>query len=369
MTFRNKLSQIWFNIHRDLFPLIEDQIGELSPLHKRLVSVLELIRFEQHIADSSWNLGRPSYNRRAFARAFVAKVVFKLTTTKQLVEYLKKDKQLLAICGFDANKKVASLSTFSRAFQEFTDSQLPDRVHQALIKEMYEGEIVGSVIKDSTPINARERPLKKKKSKKRIRTTRRKGELNRRQKQLQEVNHNIMIDALPKNCDIGMKKSGKGIHLAWIGYKLHIATDIHCVPLAAIVTSASLNDCEVAIPLAAKCNQVVTNLYDVMDAAYDHPEIKEHSLSLNHVPIIDKCPPNKAKKIEIESEKLAKKTLNFKTPEDLRYLERFPTERVNSLYKNHYGGKSLTYRGHSKVFCEVMFGILALAGTQLLNLM
>lgn len=369
MTLRNKLSQTWNNIYNDLFPFVEDQIGKLSPENKKLVAILELIRIEKFIKSRSWDLGRPSYSRRAFACAFVAKFVLKLSTTVQLVKYLKLDKQLRAICGFDSNKKVPSVATFSRVFKEFSDYKLPERVHQALITETYEGEIVGYVVKDSTSLEARERPIKKKKTtKKRSSGKRPKGELNRRQKQLQQSNLDEIIDQLPKRCDIGMKKSGKGIHLAWIGYKLHIASDTNCVPLAAILTSASLNDCEVAIPLAKKCDLVVDNFYDLMDAAYDHPEIKQHSLSLNHVPIIDKCPINKAQKNEKEAEKLAKRTLNFKTAEDSRYDERFPVERVNALYKHNYGGKTLSYRGYHKIYCEVMFGLLALAGSQLLNL-
>ena len=33
--------------------------------------------------------------------------------------------------------------------------------------------------------------------------------------------------------------------------------------------------------------QRVTNLYDLMDSAYDAPQIREQSCALEHVPIID----------------------------------------------------------------------------------
>src|SRR5476649_2458119 len=85
---------------------------------------------------------------------------------------------------------------------------------------------------------------------------------------------------LPKLCDKGMKKSAQGYTMIWKGYKLHAAVDDHCVPLAVIITSASLNDCEAAIPLAIKSDRVAKNLYDLMDAAYYHPEIMEHSILL-----------------------------------------------------------------------------------------
>src|SRR5581483_11300050 len=107
---------------------------------------------------------------------------------------------------------------------------------------------------------------------------------SRRQKQLQESDVNKMIEELPKACDKGMKKSAQGYTKIWKGYKLHAAVDDHCIPLAVIVTSASLNDCEAAIPLMTKANRAGKNLYHLMDAAYDHPEIKERSVSLGSVP-------------------------------------------------------------------------------------
>ena len=95
-----------------------------------------------------------------------------------------------------------------------------------------------------------------------------------------------MLELLPTECDKGMKKCSLGYTTIWKGYKLHAAVDDHCIPLAVIVTSASLNNCEAAIPLAVKSHRVVTNLYDLMGAAYDHPEIKEHSVKLGHVPVM-----------------------------------------------------------------------------------
>ena len=69
--------------------------------------------------------------------------------------------------------------------------------------------------------------------------------------------------------------------------KLHIdAADGH-IPVSCILTSASVHDSQAAIPLAQITNQRVTNLYDLMDSAYDAPIISEHSKSLGHVPIID----------------------------------------------------------------------------------
>jgi hypothetical protein len=45
-----------------------------------------------------------------------------------------------------------------------------------------------------------------------------------------------------------------------------------------------VHDSQVALPLATMSAQRVTNLYDLMDAAYDTQIIREHSQSLGHQP-------------------------------------------------------------------------------------
>ena len=83
----------------------------------------------------------------------------------------------------------------------------------------------------------------------------------------------------------------------WTGYKLHIDTADGDIPITCLLTSASLHDSQVAIPLATLTAGRVTSLYDLMDSAYDAPEIAQRSHALGHVPIIDKNPrsaPGKA---------------------------------------------------------------------------
>lgn len=369
MSFSNTLSKFWYNVQSVLFPMLEKDIGKLSKKYKKLAAILDLVRIEEFITSKTYIEGRPLKDREAIARAYIAKIILKIHYTKDLIEKLNSDMQLRNLCGFKHLPKIPSESTFSRAFNEFAKIKLPERVHQELINKYYKDEVLENVVTDSTPIEAREKHLRKEKVKsKTIKRVKKKknGELNRRQKQLLEPDLNKMIDDLPIHCDKGMKKSAQGYTKAWKGYKLHVAITDDCIPLSAIVTSASLNDCEVAIPLSKKCKNI-TNLYDIMDAAYDHPEIKEHSRSLGHIPIIDQCPHSRAQKIEKEAEKSRKKSLRFKTVEDIRYAQRFKTERFNALYKDYYGGRTIVYRGHSKVSCQIMFGLLAITGSIIIN--
>jgi len=62
--------------------------GELSEKQRQLVSILELIRIESLSGRSgSWR-GRPEKRSRQIARGFVAKAVYNMATTRQLLERL-----------------------------------------------------------------------------------------------------------------------------------------------------------------------------------------------------------------------------------------------------------------------------------------
>lgn len=123
-----------------------------------------------------------------------------------------------------------------------------------------------------------------------------------------------------------------------------------------------------AIPLAKMTANRTTNLYDLMDAAYDAGEIKQYSRSLGHVPLIDVHPrSNKVLKEELASEAKRLRSINFQMPQALRYNQRTASERVNGRLKDEFGGRNVRVRGHAKVFCPLMFGVLALMADQLLR--
>ena len=107
---------------------------------------------------------------------------------------------------------------------------------------------------------------------------------------------------------------------------------------------------------------------DLMDAAYDAAEIRAHSESLGHVPIIDVNPRNSAAlKRDLQQEAKARRTLGQMYAKGVRYRERSTVERVNGRLKDEFGARQVRVRGHSKVLCHLMFGILALTVDQLLR--
>jgi hypothetical protein len=295
-----------------------------------------------------------------------------------LIDRLKSDQQLRRICGWERKSDIPKEWTFSRAFAEFSESRLPERVHEALIARSYAGEIVGHISRDSTAIEAREKPLKKeskepeeKKPKKRGRPKKgeqRTKEPKRLERQIAGMSLSEMLKDLPKACDVGTKRNSKGYKSSWIGYKLHIDAADGGIPISCILTSGSSHDSQSAIPLAAMTSQRVTNLYDLMDSAYDAPQIHDYSRQLGHVPLIDIHPRrDKALKEELANESKRRKVANYQTAEKQRYNERGTVERVNGRLKDEFGGRMVRVCGHAKVMCHLMFGILALTADQLLS--
>ncbi|MDQ7001985.1 MAG: transposase [Ghiorsea sp.] len=373
-----ELSQIWGRIQVSLFPQLEEALGELSKKEMQLITILEFIRIEEHIKSYTYRSpGRPLLDRAAIARSYVAKMVYKIPYTNMLVDRLRSDKRLRQICGWEYRHQVPSESVFSRANAEFSESELPTRVHQALIQEQYSDVVVGHISRDSTKINAREKVVKKQElpvapAKKRGRP--KKGEerpkkMTRLEKQHSGMPLKEMLDDLPTDCNVGTKRNSKGHTSSWVGYKLHIDAADGGVPITCLLSSASMHDSQAAIPLAHMTSKRVDNLYDLMDAAYDCPQIHDCCRQLGHVPIIDVNPRgNKALKQSIELEAKACRTIGHKFAKSVRYNERSTVERVNGRLKDEFGGRYIRVRGAAKVMCHLMFGILALTADQLMRM-
>ena len=371
------LSDCWRRIQGDLFPWLEEELGPLSDKHKQIITVFEVARIEVFVEAWSGLPGRPPAERAPLARSFVAKAVLGLPTTAMLIERLDVDKTLRRLCGWQRRTAVPSEATFSRAFGEFAECGLPARVHEALIERTLADRLVGHISRDATAIEAREQPVraaaaperpKRKRGRPKKAEVVAKKEPRRLQRQAGMTLPEMLAD-LPISCNVGTKRNAKGHKESWIGYKLHLDVADGDIPISCLMTSASLHDSQVAIPLATITAQRVSNCYDLMDSAYDAPEIWEQSRTLGHVPIIDRHPRSvTGGKIEIAAQALARRHANYRLAEDVRYNERSAAERVNGAVKDNYGGRYVRVRGHAKVFCHLMFGIVALTVDQLMRL-
>ena len=381
MSSMRALSQYWLRIQSSLFPWLEEQLGALTEKEQRLVTTLDLIRIEKFTAFSRSLRGRPQKERSAIARAFVAKAAYNMPTTRSLLDRLACDNKLRRICGWERKAEIPSESTFSRAFDEFSESQLPGCVHQAMISDNLSEDIVGHISRDSTEIEAREKPRRETGAEngsddqgpKRKRGRPKKGEEPAKEPTRLERQRTMtleeMLADLPNRCDVGTKTNSKGFKESWIGFKFHLDAADGQIPISCILTSASTHDSQVALPLAMMTNQRVTNLYDLMDSAYDAPIIMEYSKSLGHVPIIDTNTRRNAKlKEELRAEARRLELLHFERPEARRYKERTNVERVYARLKDEFGGRMIRVRGYAKVLAHIMFGILALTADQLMRL-
>jgi len=364
------IAGFWARVERSLFPHLEESLGPLTDKQKRLVAILELVRIEEHVASSVLQMrGRPADDRQALARAFVAKAVYNVATTRALIDQLHSSPQLRRICGWEKAKDVPSEPTFSRAFAEFAQSELAQRVHEALVREHVSPHVVHHVSRDSTEIDGREKAAAKPKAEaaeaipappKRKRGRPKKGEERppkeptRLERQVEQTWQEAM-EELPKQCDWGTKKDSNGKKHTWKGFKLHWDVADNGIPLAAVLTAASPHDSQVAIPLAKMTAERVVYLYDLMDAAYDAKAIAEFCRSQGRVPIIDK-------------NSRGHDVVPMDPATARRYDERTTVERANSGLKDDFGGRMVRVRGPAKVFAHLMFGILALTADRLLHL-
>jgi hypothetical protein len=378
MSLKASLSAYWLHIQEELLPwLNETTCGPLNEHHKQLVAILGMVRIEAFLPGWQGLPGRPAAERAALARAFVAKAVFNFPTTRLLIEMVSADKTLRRLCGWQRLGEVPSEATFSRAFAEFASSALPSRLHETLIQDTHADRLVGHISRDSTAIEAREKPAKSDQPAAEPRYKRgrpRKGEIRpapppSRIERQSGMTLAAMLADLPRACDVGAKRNAKGYLETWTGYKLHIDTADGEIPISCVLTSASVHDSQVAIPLATITAGRVTNLYDLMDSAYDVAAIKQHSRDLNHVPIIDINPratPGAKQELADEAKRL--RCVGHRMAEQVRYGERSAAERVNGGVKDNHGGRTVRVRGPDKVMCHLMFGILSFTVLQLVRL-
>ena len=165
-----------------------------------------------------------------------------------------------------------------------------------------------------------------------------------------------MLQDLPRQCDLGVKKNSQGAQHYWRGYKLHLDVIDGDIPISAILTSASMHDSQVAIPLMQMTAQRVTSLYELMDAAYDAQGIRDYACGLGHVPIIEPKQRGDWKPLDEAQRR--------------RFAERSASERVNGRLKDCFGGRTVRVRGATKVMCHLMFGVIIVAalGTRLVRI-
>jgi hypothetical protein len=344
--------------------MLTEELESLTEKDKQFVEVMGLVPLGSFLEPYRWRgIGCPPKKRAWLVHAFIAKAVYEFPTTRALLEALKARPVLRRLCGWESASDIPHESTFSRAFAAFARDELPQKLHAALVCRQRGQQLVGHVSRDATAIDACEKPVPKPSVPPQAPAKR--GRPAKGQERPPAPPKRLDLQAgrtlaenladLPTTCTIGCKLNSKGHQETWIGFQLHLDTIDGDIPVSAILTGASVHDSQVAIPLAQMTAQRMTSLYDWMDSAYDAPQIHEYSRRLGHVPIIDPN-PRRGEKIPLAPAQAQ------------RFRQRSASERVNSLLKERYGGRSVRVRGAKKVMAHLMFGLIALTAMQLYQL-
>jgi transposase len=369
------------NLENSLFPELQEQFGVLSPKEKKLIKILDFAEIEKKVCTTSKT--NPPKDREQIARAFIAKSVYNLQTTRDLLDRLHVDRTLRILCGWRYSNEIPSESKFSRAFQELSDLKIAEKTHEQFVKEYLSKMTFFYNATDATKIPLREKAVKKEKEEPKIKHKAgrpKKGETREpikpkileQQQKMQTVEE--MLSLVSRDCGVGIKQSSKGNREVWIGGSLHISAVDGDIPITAFYSGANVHDSSLALPLIQETSKRVKYMYDLQDAGYDAEIIREFSKKYNHRPIIDINPKNskelKAKIGLIEHEEKMFKYLNQHLNSDKKhYNQRSMVERVNKYLKDDFGCNKIYYQGANKVASVLAFGILSVCIHQSLKLL
>ena len=241
------------NIRQGYVFSFEDAIN-LQP-RSRLEIILATLDFDDVITVLSKNnekhRGPTGYLVEHKLKALIAMRVYNMATFTELVERLTHDPVLRYNCGFDVFGKVPSIATFSRFYEQLSQSEVLSELFNEQVKTAESMGLLdtSSIAIDASKVDANEKSVPRK---------------------------NIKDDGQSANW--GSKLDTNGNQITWFGYKLHIATDVKSeLPVALSITPASTNDGIMAENILEECRNNLNSKpqYYLMDAGYDQKSIYE----------------------------------------------------------------------------------------------
>lgn len=300
----SSLSKMWhkvINLEKTLFPLLKEELRleELSTKESKLIKILDFAEIEQNITVVT--ITNTPNDRKEIARAFIAKSVYNIQTTRELIDRLHIDRTLRILCGWRYPNHIPSESKFSRVFKELSDLKIAEKTHEKFVQEYLSEKIFFYNATDATKIPLRQKAIKKEKVEVKPKYKRgrpKKGEVRepikptilQKQKELKTVEE--MLKLVSTDCGVGVKQNSKGNREVWIGGKLHISAVDGDIPITAFYSGANVHDSSLALPLIQETSKRVNYLYDLQDAGYDADIIREFSIKYKHRSIIDINPKN-----------------------------------------------------------------------------
>ena len=155
-TLSDAMKARWSYIQGYLFPWMREDNDPITEALGRLITTLDVIGLEAFVPDPPRRPGRPPEDRRALARAFVAKAVLGIPTTSALIERLGADKSLRRIARLGAPLASPLRGHLFRGVRRIrarrAARQGPRRADRARARR----RIIGAIARDATEIEARE---------------------------------------------------------------------------------------------------------------------------------------------------------------------------------------------------------------------
>ena len=344
----------WFTIQPDLFGHIEDELGILGDEEKEFIRICTVALDSGHFSKYLWRgNGRPPTSRISIFKMLVLKAQRNYVNTKETLKTVRLSPVLRRLCGWESVGDIPSESTVSRAFNQFAQDEIATVLHSEFVTSALGRNGIFHLSHDSSAIDAREKGTRLKQSKEENAATSLGAQRNR------TADENFAL--LPQHCDWGFKRDSKGKKKTWKGYKLHLCCSDGDIPVVGFLSSANMHDSKAMIPMMQKASERFDYFYDLADAGYDATEIRQASITLNHVPIIDRNPRRGEKNVD----DAGGRKIGIIEATTRRYFQRSSIERVFSHLHESHGGKFIHVRGHKKVFLHLMFGLIVITAEQI----
>lgn len=313
-------------------------LAELSGVFAALDDAIVL----QRLAQYRWT-GRPGFSLQALWYSYLAGFVLGLQSTNALIRRLQEDAPLAELCGF---QRLPSRWTFNRFVSRLArHSELVEAVFTAAtaaLRDQLRGAFGHMMAVDSSVITTYSNPDKKRISDPEASWT-------------------------AKEYDPGRRR------VKWhFGYKLHVVTDADTeLPIAAIVTTARVNDTTQLLPLLAKAQTQlgVEPRWVLADAGYDsganvNGVVREYAAR----PIIKR---REMKKLTLtdRTQGHLRQRINQKA-DDWRaaYSHRVAVERLFARIKGHRSLGKHTRRGLAKVTLQCLSALVVTQAVALYHL-
>ena len=162
----SSLSKMWLKVtnqENSLFPELKEvlRIEEFSAKESKLIKILDFAEIEKNI--TVVKITNIPQDRVEIARSFIAKAVYNLQTTRDLIDRLHIDSTLRKLCGWRYKRDIPSESKFSRVFKELSEMKIAEKTHEKFVKEYLSQKTFFYNATDATKIPLRQKVVKKEK--------------------------------------------------------------------------------------------------------------------------------------------------------------------------------------------------------------